>query len=184
MIITVNGKQRDYVGIKDAEPNRTHTFNLYNKHYFLEETTPFSTYYINHLSTLTEADFDKYDKEFQNNRWKPARTFIKSSNLVKELMKQGYFEPITYGQFCILNTIYYKDIDDVNIINLEYNEDYCTQLIAPHKRIYQELIIHIGMQISNVMYQEIFTNHLCVLFIVKMEQLNKNFEVKIATNNY
>ena len=134
MIITVNGKQRDYVGIKDAEPNRTHTFNLYNKHYFLEETTPFSTYYINHLSTLTEADFDKYDKEFQNNRWKPARTFIKSSNLVKELMKQGYFEPITYGQFCILNTIYYKDIDDVNIINLEYNEDYCTQLIAPHKK--------------------------------------------------
>ncbi len=23
-------------------------------------------------------------------------------------MKQGYFEPITYGQFNILNTIYYK----------------------------------------------------------------------------
>ena len=47
------------------------------------KTTPFSTYYINHLSTLSETDLDKYDKEFKTNRWKPARKFVKSSNLVK-----------------------------------------------------------------------------------------------------
>ena len=125
------GEKKSYIGIKDAEPNRTHAFNIYENHYFIEEETPFSTYYIKHISEMSEND---YDKEIQNNRIKSARFMIKSSNLVCELMKQGFFKPITFGQYSVLKTIFFNDIDkDDSNINLEYDKEYCTQLICQNK---------------------------------------------------
>ena len=38
------------MGIKEADKEYTHTLNIFENHYFIEEKTPFSTYYIKHLS--------------------------------------------------------------------------------------------------------------------------------------
>ena len=124
-----NKVRKSYLGVKDAEPQRTHTFNVYEDHYFIEEKTPFSTYYIKHLIECTE---DKFDKEYNSDHWRKTRYYISSSNLVRELMKQGYFNPITYGQYRILKTVFYHEFDkDLTNINLEYDPEYCTKLIAP-----------------------------------------------------
>ena len=134
MINTVNRQQKNYIGSDTPDENRVHEFNLFENHYFIEESTPFSCYYIKHLNELKPEDLDKYNMEIKDKYWRSARAYIKSSNLVRELFKQGFFTPITYGQYNILNTVYYKDINsDINNVNLDYNEKYCTQLIAPRK---------------------------------------------------
>ncbi len=126
---TKNNKSKSFLGIDNAEPNRTHTMNVYNNHYFIEEQTPFSTYYIKHLN---ECPSDKFNKEYKTDHWINARAFMKSSDLVRELMKQNYFKPITFGQYKILNTTFFNDINkDIELIDLNYDEDTCTQLIAP-----------------------------------------------------
>ena len=127
-----NGKANNYLGIDKAEPNRTHTMNVYNNHYFIEEQTPFSTYYIKHIN---ECPADKFNKEYKTDHWINARAFMKSSDLVRELMKQGQFKPITFGQYKILNTTFFNDINkDIELIDLNYDEATCTQLIAPPQK--------------------------------------------------
>ncbi|KAK8881860.1 hypothetical protein M9Y10_044496 [Tritrichomonas musculus] len=127
-----NGKSNNYLGIDKAAPNRTHTMNVYNNHYFIEEQTPFSTYYIKHLN---ECPSDKFNKEYKTYHWINARTLMKSSDLVRELMRQGMFKPITFGQYKILNTTFFNDIDkDIDLIDLNYDEDTCTQLISPSQK--------------------------------------------------
>lgn len=37
------------MGVKKEVAKYVHEMNIYEKHYFLEEMTPFSTYYIKHL---------------------------------------------------------------------------------------------------------------------------------------
>ena len=128
------GKRKSFMGDENAKPNRTHTFNVYENHYFIEEKTPFSTYYIKHLGN---AKAGTLDKELKDGKWRPARYFISSSNLVRELFKLNAFTPITYGQCRILHTVFYNEIDsDISNIDLEYNPKTCTQLIKPdnHKK--------------------------------------------------
>ena len=121
--------KNSYIGVEKAEPNRTHKFNIYEKHYFIEEKTPFSTYYINNLTSLTP---DKASMEYKQGHWIKARYFISSSNLVRTLMKENYFRPLNFGDGCILKTVFNDDIKkDVSRINLEYDEKSCTQLIKP-----------------------------------------------------
>ena len=127
-----NKNSKSFMGFKDAEPKYTHTFNIFENHYFIEEQTPFSNYYIKNLNQDIEPD--KFDKEFNVDHWRKARQYSSSSNLVRELFKQGYFKPITFGEYRILDTVFYNEIDpDISNINLEYNADKCTQLIAPVK---------------------------------------------------
>ncbi|KAK8889413.1 hypothetical protein M9Y10_034159 [Tritrichomonas musculus] len=129
---TKNNKSKSFLGIDKAAPNRTHTLNVYNNHYFIEEQTPFSTYYIKHLN---ECPSDKFNKELKDNHWRNARYFMKSSDLVRELMRQRMFKPITFGQYKILNTTFFNDIDkDIDLIDLNYDEATCTQLIAPPQK--------------------------------------------------
>ena len=127
-----NKNSKSFMGFKDAEPKHTHSFNVFENHYFIEEKTPFSNYYIKNLDKNIEPD--KFDKEFNVDHWRNARQYISSSNLVRELLKQGFFKPITFGQYRILDTVFYNEIDsDISNINLEYNPDTCTKLIAPPK---------------------------------------------------
>ena len=127
-----NKSSKSFMGYNDAEPQFTHTFNIFENHYFIEEKTPFSNYYIKNLNQNIEPD--KFDKEYHSNHWINARYYISSSNLVRELFKQGYFKPITFGQYRILNTVFYNEIEtDISNINLEYEPECCTKLIAPPK---------------------------------------------------
>ena len=126
-----NKKAKSFMGVKEPLPNRSHHFNIYEKHYFIEEKTPFSTYYIQHLEELDES---KFNKEMQNKRWKTARFFISASNLVRELLKKNYFIPITYGQASVLKTIFYNEINpDLENVSLDYNPDFCLKPIQPRK---------------------------------------------------
>ena len=129
---TKNKSRKSFMGYNDAEPQHTHTFNIFENHYFIEEKTPFSNYYIKNINKNL-AD-DKFDKEYNTDHWRKARQYITSSNLVRELFKQGYFKPITFGQYRILNTVFYNEIEtDISNINLEYDPGSCTKLIAPPK---------------------------------------------------
>ena len=133
-----NNHRKNYMGIEKAEPNRTHRINVFQKHYFIEEETPISTYYIKNWQSLTdESVFNKeYRKKTKNGKvyhyWASNCFHISSSNLVRYLFRENYFKPITYGEYSILNTIFYNEIDsNIDHMNLEFNENYCTKLIAP-----------------------------------------------------
>ncbi len=71
------------------------------------------------------------NKEYKQDHWIKARYFISSSNLVRELMKQGCFNKITYGQYRILKTVFYHEFEKDLNIPLEYDPEYCTKLIEP-----------------------------------------------------
>ncbi len=130
--------RKSFLGVKDAEKNRTHVMNVYENHYFIEEKTPFSTYYIKHIK---DESPENYNKEIYHNKLIDGRCYVTSSTLVRELMKQGYFRPITYSQNKVLKTVFYKDINaNLSDIDLEYDDNFCTKLIAP-KEINNEKII-------------------------------------------
>lgn len=59
------------MGVDEAELSRTHHFNIFQKHYFIEEVTKFCTYYV---KLLNECDDDKYDKEWLVNHWRKGCT--------------------------------------------------------------------------------------------------------------
>ena len=126
-------KGKNYMGVPENEALHKHTFNLFDKHYFIEERTPFTSYYIEHIDELSE---DCYNKTFNKAKNKmvidnsPSR-FITSSNLVRSLMKSNHFTPITFGQYGILTTIYTDELDKDLDFSLEYDKESCTRLIAP-----------------------------------------------------
>ena len=131
-----NGVRKNYLGVEEALPERTHHFNVYEKHYFIEEKTPITTYYAKNWKDI--KDPSKFNKEYRKSKGKghytKGITFITSSNLVRLLFQQNCFHPITYGEYKILNTIFYNEIDDDDI-DLNFNPEYCTQLIQP--KVYQ-----------------------------------------------
>ena len=107
--------------------------NLYHKHYFIEEVTPFSSYYISHIETEDET---KHMKEYDSkrNKYRTARYLLKSSELVKMLFEKEYFNPITYGHYMILNTEFHKFQDSDSIdYDLHFDKDYCSKLIINKK---------------------------------------------------
>lgn len=95
---------------------------------FLRRRIPFRAYYIRHINEVAE---NKYNIEYNSDYWKKTRTFIKASNLVKELFKQNFFKPIIFGEYHILNKVIYNEIDaDVMNINLKYNKEYYSKIIT------------------------------------------------------
>ena len=108
------------------------TLNLYEQHYFIEEKTPLTSYYVNHFETLTNEDCNKRMFGNKLKQTKESKDYITSSNLIRYLLQHNYFTPITYGQSFILNTIFHHDINhDLEDVNLDYNEKYCLKKIAP-----------------------------------------------------
>lgn len=119
---------KKYIGVKQEEAKYYIEMNLYKQHYFLEEITPFSKYYIKHLKNEPECN---YNKELHGQRYQITRYFCKSSDLVRTLMKEDYFIPITYAHYMTLSTEFYKYQDQKNTnYELDYDKKYCTQLLA------------------------------------------------------
>lgn len=129
-----NGR-KSYMGIKEAIPERTHKFIVFQKHYFIEEKTPFSTYYCKNWEEINNED--KFDRELKKqvgkkDCWAKGRAFMSSSDLVRLLFRKGYFRPLTYSEYSILKTIYYNEINnDLSSVNLDFKEEFCTKLIEP-----------------------------------------------------
>ena len=97
---------------------------MVHDHYFLEEETPFSGYYIKHLH-VCESNENMFDKEIYHGRVINGRSRVKSSQLLRLMMSQLYFTPITYGQCRILKTVFFNEINnDLSNVNLDYDVDY------------------------------------------------------------
>ena len=156
-------KNKKFIGVKQEEATYFIEMNLYQNHYFIEEVTPFSCYYVKHFETEDEINCTR---EFnpQNNNYRKSRFFSKSSDLIRTLFEKGYFVPITYGHYMVLNTEFHKlqDSDSCDY-DLHYDRDYCSQLIIkkPLKQKDEKEIFFADFE-SDVS-EEIHRPFLCVL---------------------
>ena len=124
-------EKQKFVGVSSEQANYSIEMNLYKKHYFIEEITPFSYYYIKHFEKENKCNFDK---ELNHGKYYKSRYLCKSSELIRKLMKKDCFIPITYGHFMVLNTEFYKFQDSSNTdYDLQYNPKFCTELIEDKK---------------------------------------------------
>ena len=89
-LVNVNGK--NYCGVPRDETFYYIKMNIFKHHIFLEEITPFSTYYIKNIENEPE---EHYGKEFNPamNYYENGRYFLTSGQLVKVLYDKGYFTP-------------------------------------------------------------------------------------------
>ena len=94
---------------------------------------PFSKYYITNFEKEEE---DKYNKLLNKGRgYEKARTFMRSGELVRYLLDNDYFAPITYAHYMILNTEFHKFQDEDSVdYDLHYDPEFCTRLIEPNKK--------------------------------------------------
>ena len=127
----IKTKNNYYIGYKDATPEMTFDFDLFEDHWMIHiDKTPFSSDYIKHIDEAPEEAFNKRLKE---NSWvtdnSPSR-FIGSDKLIKELFKRHKFVPITYATASILKTTLYDYIKDAEF-PLEFNPDTCLKLVTP-----------------------------------------------------
>lgn len=129
----ISSVNKKFIGVSDEEAVYNIEMNLYQKHYFIEEVTPFSAYYIKNIEIEKEENHMKeYDKK--RNAYRTARYLLKSSDLIKTLFEKEYFIPITYGHFMVLNTEFHKFQDSDSIdYDLHYDKDYCSKLIVNKK---------------------------------------------------
>ena len=123
-------KNKKYIGVNQTEASYCIEMNLFKKHYFIEEATSISCYYLKHIETEDEKNIMK-EYDIQHNCYRKARAFCRSSDLIRTLFDKNYFEPITYGHYMVLNTEFHKFQDSDSIdYDLHYEDDYCCKLIA------------------------------------------------------
>lgn len=133
-----------YLGVKEDGAKHVLELNNYKNHYFIEEPTKVATSYFerkyvsceNVDSSNIAKTWDATKKKWMNKN--QLNRFIRSGKLVMELMRLGYFKPITYGETSILKTIYYNDPLIEKISDLSYNPEECTKLIAPKDKKFKE----------------------------------------------
>lgn len=56
----VGPNQQKFIGVKEEEAAFKVEMNLFQKHYFLEEKTPFSKYYINNFEKRKKTNLIKF----------------------------------------------------------------------------------------------------------------------------
>ena len=131
---------KSYLGVSNENAKYNIQINNYKNHYFIEEHTQVSTSYFEHKYVNGEnVDSSNIAKRWNVSKKKwvvdnQSNRFMYSGKLVKELMRLGYFKPITYGESSILKTIYYNHPEINDISDLSYNETECTRKIAPKER--------------------------------------------------
>ena len=129
----VSPQNKRYFGVKQDEASYCVEMNLFQKHFFIEEATPISCYYIKNIEREKEENSMKEYVEYRN-IYRKARAFCRSGELIKLLFEKGYFVPITYGHYLVLNTEFHKFQDSNSIdYDLHYDEDYCSKLITKQK---------------------------------------------------
>ena len=52
-------KDKKHIGVKQDEASYCIEMNLFQKHFFIEETTPLSSYYIKHIEQENEENYAK-----------------------------------------------------------------------------------------------------------------------------
>ena len=129
----ISPNNKKFIGVKQEEASYCLEMNLFQKHYFIEEPTPISCYFLKHFDTEDEQNYMKEFNPLRNN-YRKARYFCRSSDLVKTLFEKEYFDPITYGHYMVLNTEFHKFQDsDSCDYDLQYDSNYCTKRITNQK---------------------------------------------------
>ena len=129
----ISSKDKKFIGVEQEKATYFIEMNLYQKHYFIEEQTPISYYFLKNFEKEDESNYNK-EYDFNHCIYRKTRRFCRSSDLIRTLFKKGYFIPITYGHFMVLNTEFHKlqDSDSCDY-DLHYDKDYCLQLIIKKK---------------------------------------------------
>ena len=93
-LVRVNNK--NYFG---TEHGQHIELNSFKGHYFIQEKTKYSFSFIKHKYILKEdVDEENYNKTYEDGKWKnkkDSKRFITSGHLIKLLIQNRYFEPIT-----------------------------------------------------------------------------------------
>ena len=130
--VCVNGKNVNYLGVNEKKAKYQVHLVCYEEHFFIEETTPFSTYFIDHYNEICKSPEDEdrfYNKRHDGDHWRKSKSFAKSSHLVRALFKQNHFRKIKYGEYGILSTTFYDEVKNDIDYNLEYEKS-CIRLIT------------------------------------------------------
>ena len=64
-----SGSTKNYIGVEERDAKHIHRLALYQTHYFIEEQTPFSTYYIKHMRSTNKKYYNKH-YEACSGKWK------------------------------------------------------------------------------------------------------------------
>ena len=73
--VALNNKK--HIGVKQEEASYCIEMNLFRKHFFIEETTPISCYYLKNIDTEEEQNYMK-EYNYQHNNYRNARAFCRS----------------------------------------------------------------------------------------------------------
>ena len=128
-----NKTKNEIIGNKEFD--KTIYLCQYRDHYFIDELTPFTSYFIKHIDELTEDDYNKRMKDGKMIEVNPKEKsrFMSSSDLVREWFKQNRFTPITYATASILKSDLYDHVKDEDY-PLEFDEESCLKLICPKEQ--------------------------------------------------
>ena len=88
----ISVKSKKYIGVNQEDATYSIEMNLYQNHYFIEEVTPFSCYYLKHFETEDESNYMK-EHNPQNNNYRKSRFFSRSSDLIKTLFEKVILFP-------------------------------------------------------------------------------------------
>ena len=133
--VCVNGKYVNYLGANEKKAKYQVNLACYEEHFFIEETTPFSPYFIDHYNEICKSPEDEdrfYNKRHDGDHWRKSKSFAKSSHVVRALFKQNHFRKIKYGEYGILSTTFYDEVKNDIDYNLEYEKS-CIRLITHPK---------------------------------------------------
>jgi hypothetical protein len=84
--------------------------NPLQDHYFIEERSDVTSYYLKNIQTWDIEDCGKIlvnGVKVPTNKKNPT---MKSGNLIKAMFAMGLFRPITLGEDMVYSTIYYRQI--------------------------------------------------------------------------
>ena len=130
---TDTNKQERFLGIRDATAENTFYMFLYDHHYFIDERTPFTKDYIEHIDSVSP---DYSHKRLKGQVWShisdPSR-YLRTHNLVRKWFEQGRFTPMTFANSAILSTALYDNVKNQDYPLTITNADNVFRRITPKK---------------------------------------------------
>jgi hypothetical protein len=110
----VDGRPTDHrrYGVTSAEATKTYKLARYRNHYFINQPTEFTKYYIENIGKLPESKHDHRKHGDRSYSSKESKYFVNTAELIPMLYNQGYFRDMTYEEYARFPFIKYMLSDD------------------------------------------------------------------------
>jgi hypothetical protein len=120
------GPQYRSYGLKATECDKTYKLVRYRNHYFINELTQFTKYYMEHTNELSisQHDFIKEGTRLRKAPISRTKHFLNTAELIPMLFSQGAFRDMTYEEYAKFPFIKYKLSDEDD---LSYTEELGTK---------------------------------------------------------